>query len=205
MKTEKTVVDEKSKITDEQIGKLYKKTNEIVRRVNEGTISYEDAIKVMQEIVIENKSAQHLDVVSGKALITYPENIIDCDANPFTPEGWKVESHKKGGQLKFDPAKLFLYLSKKQKKGTINGNDLRKELANQPVMNANVLDFLLAHPELIPEEWKGKYIFFWGTIYRDANGSVYVRCLGWNGSKWFWRCSWLGNDFGSVNPAALAS
>ena len=145
------------------------------------------------------------DILSGKALITYPENIIDCDAQPFIPDGWKVEEHKKGGQLKFDPAKFFLYLSKKQKKGTITGNDLRKELSNQSVMNANVLDYLLTHTELIPEEWKGKYIFFWGTIYRDSDGRRYVRCLGWYGSEWSWNCRWLDFGFGSDNPAALAS
>jgi len=39
-------------------------------------------------------------------------------------------------------------------------------------MNANVLDYLLAHPELIPEDWKNKYVFFWGTIYRYSSGGL---------------------------------
>jgi hypothetical protein len=29
----------------------------------------------------------------GHAAITVPEHLIDCDANPFTPNGWKVEEH----------------------------------------------------------------------------------------------------------------
>jgi hypothetical protein len=69
MKTGKTVVDEKEKLTDEQIGKIQKKANEIVRRINEGTISYEDSLEVMQKIIIENKSAKHLDVLTGRASI----------------------------------------------------------------------------------------------------------------------------------------
>jgi len=145
------------------------------------------------------------DVLNGKAEISYPEHLIDCDANPFIPAGWSVEEHKKGGPLKFDPSKISLYLSKKQKKGSIEGNDLRKELANQPVLNANVLDYLLAHPELIPEEWKGKAVFFWGTIYRNSDGSLYVRYLLWRGSEWGWCYFWLGSDFHSDDPAALAS
>ena len=149
--------------------------------------------------------ANVLKVIKGQAEIKMIERLIDCDSAPFVPNGWTVEEHKKGGMLKFYPAMISLYLSKKQKKGTIGGHDLRKELANKPVMNANVLDYLLAHPELIPEEWKGEYIFFWGTIYRSSDGDLYVRYLDWFGSKWNWDYDWLDNDFNSGNPAALAS
>ena len=145
------------------------------------------------------------DVLNGKAEISYPENLIDCDVNPFIPDGWSVEEHKKGGMFKFNPEKISLYLSKKQKKGSIEGNNLRKELASQPVLNANVLDYLLAHPELIPEEWKGKYIFFWGTIYRLSDGSLFVRYLRWHGSGWYWNYYWLDGGFFYGFPAALAS
>ena len=39
---------------------------------------------------------------------------------------------------------------------------------NIPVLNSNVLDYLLANPHYIPEEWKAPtfgMVFFWGTIY----------------------------------------
>lgn len=149
--------------------------------------------------------ANVLKVIKGQAEIKMIEPLIDCDTNPFIPDGWLVEEHKKGGLFKFDPAKISLYLSKKQKKGSIGGHDLRKELSGKPVMNANVLDYLLAHPELIPEEWKGKYIFFWGTIYRYSFGYLCVRCLGWHGSMWDWSYFWLVSGFDSGSPAALAS
>jgi hypothetical protein len=145
------------------------------------------------------------DVLNGKAEISYPEHLIDCDSAPFVPNGWSVEEHKKGGFFKLDLAKISLYLSKKQKKGSIGGHDLRKELSDKPVMNANVLDYLLAHPELIPEEWKGKAVFFWGTIYRHSDGYLYVRYLYWIGSKWYWYFNWLDSVFISDDPAALAS
>lgn len=152
-----------------------------------------------------NFLADVLKLMKGQLEIKPIEHLIDCDVNPFIPNGWAVEEHKKGGMFKFNPEKISLYLSKKQKKGSIGGHDLRKELADKPVMNANVLDYLLAHPELIPEEWKGKYIFFWGTIYRNSVGSLCVRCLRWNGSGWCWYGYWLGSDFNSDSPAALAS
>lgn len=144
------------------------------------------------------------DVLHGKAEISYPEHLIDCDAAPFIPSDWSVEEHKKGGLLKFSPAKISLYLPDKQKKGTIVGNNLRKELVGKSVMNANVLEYLLAHPELIPEEWKGKAICFWGTIYRNASGGLLVRYLSYADSKWYWSCRWLALDFNAGNPALLA-
>jgi len=133
------------------------------------------------------------------------QNLIDCDSAPFIPKGWLLEEHRRNGFFEFDPAKISLYLSRKQKIGSIGGHDLRKDLSDKPVMNANVLDYLLAHPEIIPEEWKNKYIFFWGTIYRYSDGSLYVRCLDWVGSGWGWHYVWLDLGFNSDGPAALAS
>lgn len=150
-----------------------------------------------------NVLAKVLQVIKGQAEIKMVEHLIDCDAAPFVPDGWSVKEHKKTGQLKFDPAKISLYLSKKQKKGVIGGHNLHKELNNKPVMNANVLDDLLVHPELIPEEWKGKNIFFWGTIYRDSDGNLYVRYLSSDESKWYWVYYWLTGAFDSDDPAAL--
>ena len=145
------------------------------------------------------------DVITGEAVIKYPEHLIDCNADPFIPCSWELESHKKGGMFEFNKEKFFLYLTKKQKKRSIEGNELRKELLGKPVMNANVLDYLLAHPKLIPEEWESKYIFFWGTIYRNSNGLLYVRYLRWDGSQWGWRCHWLDDDFAPGYVAVLAS
>jgi len=148
----------------------------------------------------------------GLAEIKYPEYLIDCDANPFVPEGWQVEKHKKGGSFKWNPAEVLFYLSEPQRiGGVIKGNKLREELADKPVFNANVLDYLLAHPHLIPERWKKdeqghtRYVFFWGTIYRDLGGGLYVRCLYWDGDGWYWYYYWLGDGFDCSSPAALGA
>ena len=133
------------------------------------------------------------------------QHVVDCDARPVVPDGWSVLDHRKGGrQLVLGLSKVGLYLSPNQMDGkVIEGNKLRKELASEPVLNANVLDYLLAHPELIPEEWKGKYVFFWGTIYRDSNGHLDVRCLCWGGGAWDWGGNWLGSDWVGGHPAAV--
>lgn len=151
-----------------------------------------------------NVLADVRNVLRDLAEIKPIEHVIDCDADPFVPEGWKVKEHRKGGLWKWDEKYVILHLSKFQKKGGIStGNDLRKELENKPVLNANVLDYLLAHPHLIPEKWKGKSIFFWGTIYRDPDGDLNVRYLCWGGDGWCWRWRWLQSGWLEHCPAAL--
>ena len=146
----------------------------------------------------------------GQAEIKYPEHLIDCDADPFIPEGWKVEEHQKGGSFKWNSAGVLFYLSDSQREGrVIKGDKLREKLAGRQVLNANVLDYLLAHSHLIPEEWKKdtrghtQYIFFWGTIYRGPSGYLYVRYLSWGGDRWDWDYFWLDYDFSDFFPAAL--
>ena len=134
-------------------------------------------------------------------------HLINTDAKPFLPAGWQgVEEHRGMGQFTWDSTKVSLYLSPRQQGGqVIIGHDLRQELVGKPVLNANVLDYLLAHPELIPEEWKGKYIYFWGTIYRYSGVNLCVRYLYWLDGRWDWDVDWLFHDWGGGRPAAVAS
>lgn len=89
--------------------------------------------------------------------------IIDLDGAPFVPEGWVVESHQKGGQFTFDPSKVRLHLDADQQNGkSIKGHKLRRQVENEPIMNAVMLDWYLANLSHIPEEWEEKLIFFWG-------------------------------------------
>ncbi|MBI3685129.1 hypothetical protein HY250_01875 [Candidatus Azambacteria bacterium] len=143
-------------------------------------------------------------------MVNVQQHVIDCDAAPFVPKGWSVEEHQKGGQFKFDPAQVRFYLSKpQQNEKWIKGNELRKELSGKPVLNANILDYLFTHPHLIPESWKKdeqgrtRHIFFWGTIYRDANGDLCVRCLYFFGGRWDWGDHWLGIGWSGRCPVAL--
>ncbi|MEX1997743.1 MAG: hypothetical protein WEA04_03685 [Candidatus Andersenbacteria bacterium] len=159
----------------------------------------------------EEKLRQLLCFVRGHAGLTQAKHVIDCDADPLLPyEDWKVEEHKKGGQFSWDPSKLSLYLSDNQRgEKSIEGNKLRRELAERPVLNANVLDYLIRHPHLVPDEWKVDeqgntlYIYFWGTIYRDADGDLCVRSLCFESGHWFWGDGWLGGGWGSRSPAVL--
>ncbi len=145
-------------------------------------------------------------ILAGEVLVklVVVKHLIDLDADPFVPDGWEVIEHIKGGQFVFDPAKVTLHLDEAQKNnGVIVGNELRLKLKDRQIYNANLLDFYLKNPRLIPEEWKGKAVFFWGTIYRDSDGDLCVRCLVWSGCGWDWDFYWLGFNFRDFGPAAV--
>ncbi len=149
-------------------------------------------------------------------LLIYVENLnaddefINLDADPFVPLGWSVEKHRKGGIFKWNPSEVHFYLSEQQKnRKFIEGKKLLKELEDKPIFNANLIDYLLAHPYLIPETWKNdeagrvRRIFAWDTIYHSLSGDLCVRCLLWNGNSWDWDYHLLGDRRYDFDPAAL--
>lgn len=151
-----------------------------------------------------------LGVLAGTHEVVPITHRIDTDAAPYIPDGWTIEEHRGDGILEWDASKVKLYLDDAQMNGKrIEGNLLRKRLAKKLVLNASVLDFLLANPQHIPEIWKAddrgnrRYIFFWGTIYRNTVGNLYVRYLCWFGDRWGWFAYWLVNEWDGKNSAAL--
>jgi hypothetical protein len=146
-------------------------------------------------------------VLLGHASISVVEHLIDCDADPFNPwskDGWTVEEHQKSGTFKWDSSQVELYLSRDQTSHQcIEGHKLRRKLAKKLVLNANVLDSLLANPHFIPKEWKANHVFFWGTVYRNRDGYQCVRFLYWDRDRWNWSSYWLGNGWYGHSPAAV--
>ncbi len=153
---------------------------------------------------------QLLQVQLGFAEIKPIEHLINCDAKPFILSGSSIAPDEEQlpnrvkGSFKWSSDQMKLYQSEPQRQGKgINGYELKKKLMDKEVLPANVLDYLLAHPHLIPEEWKGKYVFFWGTIYRDSSGGPCVRYLYWDGDRCDWGYGWLYFGWHGGLPAAL--
>ena len=136
---------------------------------------------------------------------------IDYNADPFIPEGWKVEEHLcREDQPQWNPADISLYIADSQREvESFKGYDLRMKLAMMPVLNANILDYLLANQVMIPEDWKHDHegyfyrIYFWGTIYRNTSGDLCVRYLHWRDGKWNWSHRNLRDVFLTRDLAAL--
>jgi hypothetical protein len=142
--------------------------------------------------------------------------VIDCSAPAWCPDGWTIAPESEQiasrvmGELALTPELLALHLDPGQQDGkSLKGTALRTALAGKPVLTAHVLDYYLAHPELIPESWKydengnTRYIYFWGTIYRNSGGSLCVRCLCWHDGRWGWGGLWLDGEWRGQDPAAV--
>ncbi len=182
-------------------GKILKMLTDDLKKEGLSEDEIDFTLKLKDEILQENQDSKDQDP-------SIP--IIDLDSDPFISNGLKLKSHQKQGQFKWDPKKIKLYLSDSQRdEKSISGQKLRKELEKQKVLNANLLDYLIKNPQLIPEDWKvgenGKtrYIFFWGTIYRDSSDSLYVRYLYWGGGCWRCHYYWLDDDWSASDPSAV--
>lgn len=172
---ENSVID--GKLTDEQLGKLSRKFREIQKRISGKILSFTDVVDVLQKIIIEGKSAYHLKVIDGLV------GIKTCISNDYI-----IKTNFPLASLISDLGKIKLYLSEEQKNGSwIDKNNLLMELSHKGVLGADVLEHLLIHQDLIPADWRGKRILFWGTLYKKSGYgavSTYVRCLVWNFEKW---------------------
>jgi hypothetical protein len=142
-------------------------------------------ITVIKKYTIDLAKAPQLPFGGAKVVKHEGEGIVQIEL-------------RSGDNLYINGKKVVLYLSERQMGDKrIVGHELRKELESgeHVLLNSNVLDYLYDHPELFPEHWKKdengevRYIFFWGSIFRDLSGShLFVRCLCWRGGE-------LGRDY----------
>jgi hypothetical protein len=126
-------------------------------------------------------------ILRGEAEIKITRHLINLDVEPKLEKGFLYRGRGgRGGIWEFTPD-MEIYISRRQKKGcpTISDIEDEKGLTNKRYLNANVLDYLLENPEIIPEKWKGKIIVFAATEYCTENLKyVFVRCLYWTGQEW---------------------
>ncbi|PCI30256.1 hypothetical protein COB55_00550 [Candidatus Wolfebacteria bacterium] len=197
---DKVVTDDLTgrKPTDGEIVTFTKRTNELTNRFLKGALCNQRVLDSLQKE------------------IEFGWNIIDCDVPVFIPEGWNVLldevqlPNRVLGKIKLNKQLtdiIELFISEQQKGDkVINGNKLREILKDKRVYTAHVLDYLLENTRLIPEEWKEKTIFFWGTIYlRAGDGRLYVRCLGWRDDRWSWSCYRLVSGWNAGHVSAVSA
>ncbi len=145
---------------------------------------------------------------------------LDLAAEPRLPFATAlVASHETGGVvaierrsdgLYVDAKKVVLFRSDLQTAG-VQGPELFGELEGKPVLNANVLHFLVQNPDFIPNtpDWRKQgegdeiMIYFWGTLFGHPNGDHCVVHMEWNGAIWNWSCSSIHNWWMTNQPAAL--
>jgi len=142
---------------------------------------------------------RYLDVLYDVAEIKNIRHVIDCDAIPFVEETSKIEKHRRGGQWEFNPCQVSLYSSKET-----SDAEIFEDFNNKPALNANVYDYLLKHPDIIPASWIRNCVCFWGTIFSCENRETrYVRALYHTRGEWVGSYFTLNSSSG-VNIAILS-
>jgi hypothetical protein len=169
------------------------------------------------------------EVLEGRATICYSGRLItgavsavertvghtiDCDAKPFEPNGfWVVAPEEQmpnrvRGQFVFDPTKVRLYLLPSPPDVATDVIMRETEFMKEFVLPANVLDFYLANPHVIPEKWKDTEVYFFGTIYGASNSDK--RCVRYlyfaRDNEWTSHHRWFDHNlYGKSSAAVRAS
>ena len=106
--------------------------------------------------------------------------------------------------IDFENAKVFTLSEAEQK--ALEGKQLHEvaEYLIQHYGNTHHIPgieywkYILENPDKAPNELKdGKYHFFFGSLLRGSNGSWFVPCAGWLGSRWDRGGDWLGDGWDS--------
>jgi hypothetical protein len=145
------------------------------------------------------------------SLLESHTHVINCDLPPYvcnaTGGNVFLAHNNRIQNWRWNPHLVKLYLHPYQQPDRfITGTALQESWIQKKALNANVLDYLLAHRWLIPEDWKkaGK-IFFPGTIYgiwSCVRYDPYVRYLLFGSGNWGWSTQPLNTHFGADCPAA---
>jgi len=184
--------------------------HELLSRLEAAGLTGKDAQRVIE--FKDNRLAKWLVQILRKGDISLKrmaegstQHIIECDTEPSALQEMRVVVHQECEKFEWDPTKVWLFWSGRQKTKHIAGSLLRKELEQKPVLNAYALDYLLEYQELIPAEWKDMCVFFWGTIYRlvGSHNELYVRYIAWREGGWVTDYRLAGVFFDESTPAAM--
>lgn len=89
------------------------------------------------------------------------------------------------GTITWDKEKYkdAFYLAPGQTEG-LTREEIVEHFRQEKILNATVFDYLLDNKDEIPHEWKGKKIYFWGTVFGIPNGRQGVRYLEFEDDEW---------------------
>ncbi len=112
---------------------------------------------------------------------------INLGVDPFLPEGWAIQSSR---MYSSHSSIIYregdgLYINSRLVR-CVPTTDKKKSSSPLP---AQVLDYLLAHPYLIPDSWKRMeghtpHIFFEGTVFKHNTGGDVVRGMYHDGERY---------------------
>ncbi len=134
--------------------------------------------------------AQALQLLLGDAELKTVERVIDCDVDPIIPEGSTLVRHTRGGIVKWKDFEIELVRGFDYERDDRRFDDehfLPRYLIDKPVLNANIQQYLMRYSHLLPKDFSFSVlispIVFWGTIYKNKSGILWVPGMSSNGNK----------------------
>lgn len=109
---------------------------------------------------------------------------IDLGAAPTIPTDLILTQHLLGGLWSWNPREIAVWFARGQELGTVlDSTEMLHSIGAKRPLNANLLDWLLGNLQLVPPQWKGKEILFWGTQFRTLRHHRRVRTLDLRGTR----------------------
>ncbi len=126
-------------------------------------------------------------------------SLVPFEHDKTTKDGWTLM--EPGPELDGKTFVLELVEFLKPGESSVNG-EVMKQRAKE--LNAHLgqrhAEYLLKHQELIPTEWRGKYILtFPGTVWQDSDGDRRGPYLLWHGDRWCLYFRWLRYGWDSLD------
>lgn len=128
----------------------------------------------------------------GKEFIGKEWSIIEQDERSFTLTEVNIN-------------KICLVTMLNDGETRVQGNEKLRRLrvAGYICLDAKVFLSFWENKERIPDSWKGKFVYFDGTVLQSPDGRRCVLYLYWCGSRWFWFYRWLKRDCSVDYPSAV--
>ena len=155
--------------------------------------------------------------MGGKVIVDGPKVISIDRTQPFDTafigDGWTIEEQDERSlalnEINLTEVAFETTLKKGEK--TVGGEEKLKRLKEDGRirLDAGIFKTLWENQHLIPEKWKEQtngnttFIYFDGTLLRNAYGDRYVLFLYWRGGEWRWSYGWLDSDWNADRPSAV--
>ena len=166
-----------------------------------GHISKEDAYRLVDEVWESNPRSEGGSTLSIDR--SHPFNPVE-----FIGRGWSIieQNERSLAITEVELAKVSLVtMLKNYDNGRVHGEEKlhRLKASGHIRLDAKIFQTFWENKDRIPEIWRGKCVYFDGTVLQSPSGCRYVLYLDWRGDEWDWHYYWLESDWGDSSPSAV--
>lgn len=150
-----------------------------------------DLLRALAEFVPENIKT---DDGSFPSLVLAPDLIPKYTDKQGSERKWEMTEDVPPSEFEVADLKFRSFLKKKEY--GVSGETMRKRaVAMKGNLGLADAKRFLAEQKKIPQELRGLYVVFPGTVLRGPHGYLHVACLSWGGCRWSLDWRWLGHGW----------